>query len=66
MVSEITCGKGLETICREHHLDKHQVQAAGYHVTGLMEKKAFANQQRVTTLVLQKKKELFWNISRMV
>ena len=26
VVSEITCGKGLETICREHHLDKHQVR----------------------------------------
>ena len=26
VVSEITCGKCLETICREHHLDKHQVR----------------------------------------
>lgn len=26
VVSEITCGKGLETICRERHLDKHQVR----------------------------------------
>ena len=24
VVSEITCGKGLETICRERHFDKHQ------------------------------------------
>lgn len=26
VVSEITCGKGLETVCREQHLDKHLVR----------------------------------------
>ena len=25
VISEITCGKGIETVCRERHLDKHQV-----------------------------------------
>ena len=36
VVSEITCGKGLETICRERHLDKHQVRGwlARYRVYG--------------------------------
>lgn len=27
VVSEIICGKSIGTICREHHLDKHQVRS---------------------------------------
>ena len=26
VISEITCGKGLQTVCRERHLDRHEVR----------------------------------------
>ena len=27
VISEITCGKGLKTVCRERHLDRHEVRS---------------------------------------
>lgn len=64
VVSEITCGKTLESICGERHLDKHQVRGwlARYRAYG---EEGLLKSTKGYHFTSAEKERIIWNISRM-